>query len=127
MADYDQSVRFYTEKLGFQLEAEWTLGDAFPELRLAYVGLGGFKFKLIGDGQPGAVPATRDKADHLGRGGYIHLCLRIENLDAALAELRRRDVRVFAEPFEVEPIGLRLALIEDNSANLIELAQAIGG
>jgi quinol monooxygenase YgiN len=31
--------------------------------------------------------------------------------------------RIFAEPFEVEPIGQRLALIEDNSCNLIELAR----
>ncbi len=37
VADYDESVRFYTEKLGFQLTAEWTLGDAFPELRFAYL------------------------------------------------------------------------------------------
>jgi hypothetical protein len=39
VADHDASVRFYTETLGFQLEAEWTLVDAFPELRLANVRL----------------------------------------------------------------------------------------
>jgi pyruvate,water dikinase len=33
--DYDETIRFYTTKLGFQLEAEWTLGDAAPDLRLA--------------------------------------------------------------------------------------------
>lgn len=125
VADYDASVRFYTETLGFQLEAEWTLGDAFPELRLAYVRLGEFMIEIIGDGRPDLAPAASDISDHLRRGGYIHLCLRVENLDAALAELRRRGVGVFAEPFEVHPISQRLALIEDNSGNLIELAEAI--
>jgi catechol 2,3-dioxygenase-like lactoylglutathione lyase family enzyme len=125
VADYDASVRFYTETLGFQLEAEWTLADAFPELRLAYVRLGEFMIEIVGAGRPEVAPATSDISDHLRRGGYIHLSLRVENLDAALGELRRRRVSVFAEPFEVEPIGRRLALIEDNSGNLIELAEAI--
>jgi hypothetical protein len=34
-------------------------------------------------------------------------------------------VEIFAEPFVVEPIGQRLAMIKDNSGNVIELAQAI--
>jgi hypothetical protein len=34
------------------------------------------------------------------------------------------DVEIFAEPFVLEPIGQRLAMIKDNSGNVIELAQA---
>jgi catechol-2,3-dioxygenase len=34
VADYDETIRFYTTKLDFQLEAEWTLGDAAPGVRL---------------------------------------------------------------------------------------------
>jgi glyoxylase I family protein len=125
VADYDETVRFYTTKLGFQLEAEWTLGDDVPGVRLAYVRLGACMIELIGDGTPAALAPTRDLDEHLSRSGYIHLCLRVADLDATLRELRARDVQVFAEPFVVEPIGQRLAMIKDNSGNVIELAQAV--
>ncbi|GHO48936.1 VOC family protein [Ktedonospora formicarum] len=124
VADYDQSVRFYTGTLGFELETEWTLGEAAPGLRFAYVRLGSFKIEIIGDGQLTPAPATVDIPDHLSRSGFIHLCLRVENLNDTLAELRRRGVEVFVEPFDVEPISQHLALIKDNSGNVIELAQA---
>jgi catechol 2,3-dioxygenase-like lactoylglutathione lyase family enzyme len=125
VADYDETIRFYTTKLNFQLEAEWTLGDAVPEVRLAYVRLGAFMIEVIGDGGPEPAPATNDMGAHLSRSGYVHLCLRVEDLDEVLAELRARGVAVFAEPFVVEPIGQRLAMVRDNSGNIIELAQAV--
>jgi hypothetical protein len=34
-------------------------------------------------------------------------------------------VEFLADPFEVAPIGQLLALIKDNSGNVVELAQAI--
>jgi catechol 2,3-dioxygenase-like lactoylglutathione lyase family enzyme len=123
--DYDETIRFYTHKLGFQLEAEWTLGDAAPDLRLAYVRLGAFMIEVIGDGEPAPVPATDDIGAHLSRSGYIHLCLRVEDLEGTLAELEARGVEILADPFVVEPIGQRLAMIKDNSGNVIELAQAV--
>jgi catechol 2,3-dioxygenase-like lactoylglutathione lyase family enzyme len=123
--DYDETISFYTNKLGFQLGAEWTLRDAVPGLRLAYVRLGAFMIEVIGDAEPAPVPATVDIGAHLSRSGYIHLCLRVEDLDGTLAELEARGVEILAEPFDVEPIGQRLALIKDNSGNVIELAQAL--
>jgi catechol 2,3-dioxygenase-like lactoylglutathione lyase family enzyme len=123
--DYDETIRFYTNKLGFQLEAEWTLADAAPELRLAYIRLGAFMIEVIGDGAPAPVPATDDIGAHLSGGGWIHLCLRVEDLDGTLTELAARGVEIFAAPFVVEPIGQRLALIKDHSGNVIELAQAV--
>ncbi|WP_433178232.1 VOC family protein [Actinoallomurus sp. CA-150999] len=123
--DYDESLAFYTGKLGFELVKEWTLGDAVPGVRFAYVRLGEFEIELIGDGQPKAVAEQNDLGDHLARSGYIHLCLRVADLDKSVEELRSRGVTVFAEPFVVDPIGQRLAMIKDNSGNVIELAQAV--
>src|ERR1700690_1918285 len=79
VADYDETVRFYTTKLNFQLQAEWTLGDAAPGVRLAYVRLGQFMIEIIGDSSPQPLPPTTDIAEHLSRSGYIHLCLRVED------------------------------------------------
>jgi catechol 2,3-dioxygenase-like lactoylglutathione lyase family enzyme/quinol monooxygenase YgiN len=120
--DYDETIRFYTSTLGFELEAEWTFGDAAPGMRLAYVRLGAFMIDVIGGAEPAPVPATVDVGAHLG---YIHLCLRVEDLDGSLAELGARGVEILAEPFVVGPIRQRLALIKDNTGNVIELAQAL--
>jgi catechol 2,3-dioxygenase-like lactoylglutathione lyase family enzyme len=127
VADYDETIRFYTTKLNFQLEAEWTLGDDAPGVRLAYVRLGAFMIEIVGDGGPAPLPETRDLGEHLSRSGYAHLCLRVEAIDETVEALRNRGVEVFAEPFVVEPIGQRLAMVKDNSGNIIELAQAIEG
>ena len=121
---YDETIRFYTNTLGFQLEAEWTLGDAAPGLRLAYVRLGAIMIEVIGGAEPAPLAATADIGAHLSRSGFIHLCLRVEDLDGTLAELEARGVEILAEPFDVDPIGQRLALIKDNSGNVIELAQS---
>ena len=39
-----------------------------------------------------------------------------------LAELAERDVEPLGEPFVVEEIARRLAFLQDNSGNLIELS-----
>jgi hypothetical protein len=82
--------------------------------------------EVIDDGEPAPVPATDDIGAHLSSSGYIHLCLRVEDLDGTLAELETRGVEIFAQPFDVEPIGQRLAMINYDSGNVIELAQAVG-
>ena len=51
-----------------------------------------------------------------------HVCLAVDDLDAVLAELAEREVPLFGEPFVVEEIGCRLAFLEDNAGNLIELS-----
>lgn len=123
--DYDQTLAFYSDVLGFKVTREWTLGDAFPGVRFAYLGLGDFHIEVIGDAL--AIPAdpTVDVPDHLSRPGLVHLCLRVPDLDTTVGSLRQKAVEFLAEPFEVEPIGQRLAMIRDNSGYIIELAQAI--
>ncbi|WP_433519359.1 VOC family protein [Nonomuraea sp. CA-143628] len=123
--DYDGTIAFYTAILGFRLEREWTLPDALPGARFAYLALGDFQIEVIAEGELTAAAPTTDVADHLGRGGYIHLCLRVGDLGRTVADLKDKGVEFLAEPFEVAPIGQLLAMIKDNSGNIVELAQAI--
>lgn len=122
--DYAGTIAFYTETLGFRLEREWTLPDALPGARFAYLTLGGFQIEVIAEGKLTGAAPVKDVADHLSRGGYIHLCLRTDDLGALVADLKSENVQFLAEPFEVAPIGQLLAMIRDNSGNIVELAQA---
>ena len=54
--------------------------------------------------------------------GVNHFCLRVDDLDLTLAELKARGVPLLGEPFVVEEIGRRLAFIKDNSGNRIEFS-----
>jgi glyoxylase I family protein len=123
--EYDATIAFYTSILGFDLVQEWTLPDALPGARFAYLQLGSFEIEVIAEGQLTELTPTTDVADHLSRGGYGHLCLRVDDLQATVEGLKERGAQFLAEPFEVAPIGQLLAMIKDNSGNVIELAQAI--
>jgi len=66
-----------------------------------------------------------DLGDSLRLAGYHHLCLNVANVDATLAELRRRGVTIVTEPFELPAIQRLLAFLADPWGNLIELAQVL--
>jgi catechol 2,3-dioxygenase-like lactoylglutathione lyase family enzyme len=96
-------------------------------VRFAYLRLAAFKIEVIGDADPFALPLTNDVGELLGRSGFNHLCIHVENIDRAIAGLKARQVEIFAEPFELPVIGKRLAMIKDNSGNVVEFAQDITG
>lgn len=66
-------------------------------------------------------------ADHLRREGYAHLCSHVEDLDAAMAELERRGVPALMPPSDYPQVGLRIGFVQDDTGNVIELAQTVPG
>ena len=105
---------------------EWPYGD----LTLAYLMPANdddFHFELLAGPVPHPQPVLDDLAVSLDYGGYQHVCVNVANVDAALAELRRRGVDVVEEAFEIEQISRRLAFIRDPWGNMIELAETLPG
>ena len=124
--DFESAKRWYVEKLDFRVIHEWRYAD----LQLAYVRPATddhFYIELLGDGEPKPVPKPlyTDLGDSLRLAGYHHFCLNVRDMDAAIAEFRRRGVRIVTEPFELAVISRRLAFIADPFGNLIELAQVL--
>ena len=124
--DFAAARRWYVEKLDFRVIHEWPYADQ----HLAYVAPPNdpnFYVELLGDGQPGPTPkpAYSDLGDSLRLAGYHHFCLNVESVDAAVAELRRRDVPIVREPVELAVISRRLAFIADPWGNLIEFAEVL--
>ena len=122
--DFEASKRWFVEKLDFRVMHEWPYGG----LQLAYLAPpadDAFMVEILGGGSPILEPDHSDLAETLDVAGYHHFCLVVDSVDDTLAELRRRDVTILGEPFELEAIGRRLAFFADPWGNLIELAQVL--
>jgi len=125
VADYKAAKQWYVEKLDFRVVKEWP----FNGQHLAYIAPATddrFFIELLGDGErPTPKPTFKDVNASAQVAGYHHLCLDVADVDKALATLRKRGVKVVAEPFLVPDIKRRLAFIEDPWGNVIELAEEV--
>lgn len=122
--DLKTAESWYAEKMDFRVVTEWSFGD----LQLAYLAPAaddGFLLEIIGGGEPVERAKYSDLEDSLRLAGYHHLCFMVDSVDDTIAELRRREVKVVAEPFELEAISRRLAFVADPWDNLIEFAQVL--
>lgn len=124
--DFEIEKQWFLEKLDFRVIHEWPYADQ----QLAYVAPptdDSFFVEILGGGQPAPLdrPAYTDLGDSLRFGGQHHFCINVKDMDATVAELRRRGVTIVTEPFVLEVINRRLAFIADPFGNLIELAQVL--
>jgi glyoxylase I family protein len=113
VSDYSRSKRFYTEILGLPVVAE-----TFRSERSSYkldLRLGdGVQLELFSFPAPPARP-TRPEAC-----GLRHLAFRVADLDAAIGDLRSRDVHVEAIRLD-ELTGRRFAFFPDPDGLPLEL------
>jgi catechol 2,3-dioxygenase-like lactoylglutathione lyase family enzyme len=118
--DLAAALDWYRDKLDFRLTA--TLEAAGLEWAfLAPAAAADFQIELAAG--PGAVdrPVWKSFPDTLALHGWHHLCLRVDDVDATVAELRRRDVTIVAGPVDYPEIFERGAFFTDPWGNLIEL------
>ena len=91
----------------------------------AYLSNGTAKIEILG-GSAAEPHARIDSLDDtFGVEQYHHLCLRVADVDATLAELRSRGVEVLGHAFDLEVIDRRLGFFKDNNDNVIELASPL--
>lgn len=115
--NFEGTIHWYTEKLGFRIHKKWTVGD----LQLAFLAPANddnFCLEVLSGGLPDAQPTS----SHPISSGFQHFCLEVDNVDETLAALRERGVQVAREPFNVPPIGKRCGFITDLHGNVIEFA-----
>ena len=124
--DFEVAKRWFVEKLDFRVIHEWPYADQ----HLAYFAPptdDTFFVEILGDGDPKPIPKPvySDLGDSLRLAGYHHFCLNVDDMDATIADFRRRGVTIVTEPFELPAISRRLAFIADPFGNLIEVAQVL--
>jgi catechol 2,3-dioxygenase-like lactoylglutathione lyase family enzyme len=122
--DFDAAIAWYTEKLDFRLKKH----VSFAGLTFAFLSPAGnnsFIFELLAGPGADSRPRYADLHASYKTAGWHHVCFRVQSVDAAIEQLKQRDVIVVSEPHDVLPMGLRLAFFADPWGNLFELTQTL--
>lgn len=125
VTDQNEALRFYTEKLGFEIRADVTFGDYRwltvglkdqPELELALTPL-----------KPTDRLTEEDVAvlrRLLQEGKLSGFLLRTEDIYNVFEQLKAKGIEFLSEP-TMQPYGLIEAVMKDNSGNWFSLQQEV--
>jgi glyoxylase I family protein len=122
--DFDAAIAWYTKKLDFRLKHSMPLaGLTFALLSLAADDC--FILELLAG--PGADnrPLYTDLQASYKLSGWHHICFRVDNVDGAVDELKRRGVKIVTEPRDVAAMGLRVAFFADPWGNNFEIIHSL--
>ena len=134
VTDLGRSTRFYRDGLGFRVRSEFQVqGEPSDtllrlpgvDLQAVYLERDGTRLELLYYVSPAAVGdgATRPMN---GR-GLTHISLRVDNLDATLADLAAVGVQVLpASRIDIPSFDVAAIFVSDPDGTLIELVQAPG-
>lgn len=97
--DFDRSLAFYCEGLGFTLAHQWGEGPG----RLALLDIGDGNYVELFASRPGQIPDPAGDAPEPWP--YFHLALRTDNVDADIAHVRALGCPLTVEPKSVDVNG----------------------
>jgi len=125
VSNFESTMQWYKDKLGFKEVIRWK-EPSLPGVDLAYLELNAFRIEILGGGTPQKAVATpKTVAEHTQTQGLRHLCFRVDDVDAVLAELKRRGVPTFSPAYDYPPLQRRLGFVLDNNGNVIEFSGPI--
>ncbi len=120
VASIDESLKFYTDMLGMKLHGTETVEE--QKVRTAFLPLGSTELELLESTAPDGPIAKF--IENKGQ-GIQHIAFRVDDIDAALAELKEKGVRLIDEKPRYGAGGARIAFLHPKATNgvLIELCQ----
>lgn len=108
--DLDQSIDFYTTRLGFSLLRRYSVDGR----ESAYVGLADVLLEMS---------VARDATELPGPDGERRLGLTVTGLDTVMAGLKAAGIEVVQEPFDARTFWGRQAAIKDPNGYIISLRE----
>lgn len=113
-SDFEKTLQFYTEILGFKMGERISI-DMPPLTEIAYLKLGDTMIEVISVINPEPGPST---PYHMG---YWGIAIEVENMDEAVAYLKNKDIEIAWGPIS---LGTSIrAEIRDPDGYTIELRQ----
>ncbi|MEM9534401.1 MAG: VOC family protein [Cyanobacteria bacterium P01_E01_bin.45] len=122
--DYNETLDWYQEQLGFRIKHEWTVSE-FPDLELAYLEKNGFIIEVVASPQTSDLKTPDDFAERLQQPGIGHFAFFVDDVDAAIASLEAQGIQPVLPPTSFPNSGRRVAFFEDNNGHLIEFLEEL--
>lgn len=116
----DQSKRFWTDILGLSLEGTETVQE--QKVTTAFFPVGDSEVELLESTSPdGPIARYLEKKGE----GIQHVAFRVDNIEAALAELKEKGVRLIDETPRKGAGGAKIAFLHPKATNgiLVELSE----
>ncbi len=134
VSDLERSLRFYRDGLGFRERSSLDVSGAAAEtllelrdlkLRAVYLERDGLRLELLHFASPG--PRGEAQARAMNELGLTHLSVRVDDLDAALADLAGFGGRVLeGTRIAIPAARTRAAFVTDPDGARVELVEAPG-
>ncbi len=117
--DIEESLKFWEDQLGLKLDHIEVVPTQHS--RVAFIPVGDSEVELV---QPTSTDSGLAAYLEKRGEGMHHLCFEVDDIDAKLAELKEKGVRLINETAEVLP-GRKMAFLHPKAGNgvLIELYQ----
>jgi methylmalonyl-CoA/ethylmalonyl-CoA epimerase len=124
VSNLEESIKWYTEMLGFEPSKRLDLSDG--SVRIAIVEHQGFGIELIEvrDSTPYPLAWQDPGGQHKTR-GVVHFAFLVDDLDATAEVLREKGARFACELTTLKGLGIRYFHIFDNDGNLVEFGQRV--
>jgi glyoxylase I family protein len=127
--DFDQSIRFYTEGLGFRVHFPFSIPGRID--RAAFLDTGDGRFlELFGQGSTvQAEGRRRQPNEERTEGALLHFCLKVADTDASYARALAAGAESRIEPRAVRlgedpQVEVRIAFVTGPNGEVIEFMQS---
>lgn len=116
----EEALRFWEDALGLENVHTETVDD--QKVRVAMLPLGESRIELL---EPTSDDSPISKFLDKRGGGLHHIAIRVDDIEAALARLKEKGMRLIDETPRIGAEGCRVAFVHPSAANgvLLELVQ----
>lgn len=120
VSSLDESLKLYTDMLGMELGGTESVEE--QKVRVAFLPIGDTELELLESTSPDGPIAKFIEAKGQG---IQHIAFRVDDLEAALAELKAKGVRLIDEKPRYGAGGAKIAFLHPKATNgvLVELCQ----
>lgn len=120
VSNLEESIKFYQEVLGLKLHGTEVVEE--QKVKVAFLPIGDTEVELLEATTPDS--AIAKFIENKGQ-GVQHIAFRVENIEAALDEMRAKGIRLIDEKPRYGAGGARIAFLHPKSTNgvLIELCE----
>jgi len=120
VANLDETLKLYTEVLGLKLHGTETVAD--QKVRVAFLPVGDTELELLESTEPDGPIAKFIEAKGQG---IQHIAFQVDDIEAALEEMRSKGIRLIDEKPRYGAGGAKIAFLHPKATNgvLVELCQ----